>query len=451
MRTATALLAATLPLAASCAEPAHGVVPAPATPAPTANTTQAPAPHEAKPASDRAVARALAAAIIARNLPSRGDFASKRVSRREMDRVVREQVVHELPPDALAYEEAQQKLLGVVDPREDYRELVLGMLGSQVAGLYVPREKALYVVDDDRAGSTTDDEHTVLVHEIVHAIQDEHFDLGARVRWREEGSDEIAAVHALGEGDATLAMLLEKSRGEAIPDAFFEGFATLMRDGNRQMVGDRVPRAVADALVDPYIEGLRFVRERYAVGGWSAVDEAWRHPPSTTEQLLHAEKFTSREAPLPMSRDARGPKGFTLLTAGVVGELDLRDWLSAFVDLAEARTLASGWGQGRAELFGAGPARAVRVRIRWDADAKTHAARTAKRLVASFAERFGRGRAVGRFTCFDRPELGPFAVRAEGDGVVILAGPAELGAKAQAAHGRCVDLAPWAAQAALAR
>jgi hypothetical protein len=442
-----ALLAAALPFVAACVQ-----APLPSAAAPPAPEARAPVAREvARPAADRAVERALASAIAARNLSSRGAFASRRVSRTEMDRVVRDQVVHELPPDALAHEEAQQKLLGVVDPREDYRELVLGMLGSQVAGLYVPREKALYVVDDDRAGSTTDDEHTVLVHEIVHAIQDEHFDLGARVRWREDGSDAVAAVHALGEGDATLAMLLEKSRGEAIPDAFFEGFATLMRDGNRQMVGDRVPRAVADALVDPYIEGLRFVRERYAAGGWGAVDDAWRDPPSTTEQLLHPAKYAAREAPIAMSRASVGPKGFEILTAGVVGELDLRDWLSAFVDLGEARALASGWGEGRAELFGREEERAVRLRILWDSDAKSHAARTEKLLSRAFKERFGRPGRIASFTCFDRPELGPLALRSDGEGLVVLAGPARLGAKTSATQARCADLTSWAKRATRAR
>jgi hypothetical protein len=434
--------------ASACATPPQ----TPAREAPPAVVAPAletpPAANEAvQRGHDRSVARALAAAMIARNLPSNGAFASRRVSRAEMDRVVREQVVRELPTDALAQEEAQQKLLGAVDARDDYRELVLGMLGSQVAGLYVPREKALYVVDDDRAGSTTDDEHTVLVHEIVHAIQDEHFDLGARVRWREDGGDEVAAVHALGEGDATLAMFLEKSRGEALPDSFFESFTTLMIEGNRQLVGDRVPRALADALVAPYVEGLRFVRHRYAIGGWAAVDAAWRSPPTTTEQLLHPAKYEAREAALPMGRESVGPAGFETLTSGVVGELDLREWLAGYVATEDARALAGGWGQGRSELFGRGEERAVRLRIRWDYDARPHAARSAKSLERALEARLGRGRRVAGFVCFDRADLGPLALRAEGADLVVLAGPARLTPKEGTGTSRCSALAPWARRA----
>ena len=214
---------------------------------------------------EASVAKALDAAQEARRLSSNGRFASRRVDRAEMDRVVRAQVAREVPASVLANEEAQEKLLSVIDPDENYLELVLGMLGSQVAGLYVPQEKALYVVDDAAATGGANSERTVLVHEIVHALQDEHFSLGDRVAWRPEGSDETAAMHALGEGDATLAMLLDTSRGEAIPGSFVDGFTTLMRESNRKMVGERVPTAVADALVDPYVEGLHFVWSLYVM------------------------------------------------------------------------------------------------------------------------------------------------------------------------------------------
>lgn len=368
-----------------------------------------------------------------------------------MERVVREQVVHELPPNAFEYEEVEQKLLGAIDAREDYRELVLGMLGSQVAGLYVPREKALYIVEEHGTAVAADDEHTILVHEIVHAMQDEHFDLGARVRWREDGTDSVAAVHALGEGDATLAMLLEKSRGEPIPDAFFESFETLLREGNRRVIGDRAPRALADALVEPYIEGLRFVRDRYATGGWDAVDAAWRDPPITTEQLLHPAKYVAREPPLPMSRVSVGPHGFVELTSGIVGELDLRDWLATYVELGEARTYAKGWGQGRTELFGRGDEHALRLRILWDSDSRDHAVRTAKSLAVALEKRFGRPRRVRSFTCFERRDLGPLALRADDSGLVVLAGPARLAPHIGTSDARCRDLDAWAKRTTLAR
>ena len=393
-----------------------------------------------------AVLVALEAATQARALPSRASFASRRVSRAEMERVVREQVERELPPEALAHEAAQQKLLSVVARGEDYRELVLGMIGAQVAGLYVPRDKALYVVDDGSANAGSTEERTVLVHEIVHAIQDEHFDLGARVRWREGASDETAAIHALGEGDATLAMLLETSRGEAIPKSFVDGFTSLMRESNRRMVGDRVPQALADALVDPYVEGMRFVWSLYARGGWDAVNAAWRAPPETTEQLLHLAKYDRREPPLPLPKASAPPAGFTVLTQGPVGELDLRDWLGAFLPFDEASAVASGWGNGRVELFGRGAERALRVHVRWDDDAPGNSARAARGLAGALAERYRTAKKkLGAFTCLERADMGPIAFGAGSRDLVVLAGPATLEGPASPSA-TCASLAAWAAR-----
>jgi hypothetical protein len=394
-----------------------------------------------------AVRVALEAATKARGLPSRGAFASRRVARDEMARVVRDQVERELPPDALAHEEAQQKLLSIVARGEDYRELVLGMLGSQVAGLYVPRDKALYVVDDGSANAGSAEERTVLVHEIVHAIQDEHFDLGARVRWREGAGDETAAIHALGEGDATLAMLLETSRGEPLPKSFVDGFTSLMRESNRRMVGERVPPALADALVDPYVEGMRFVWTLYDSGGWDAVNAAWRAPPATTEQLLHPDKFAAREAPVALRGGPAAPPGFTLLSEGPVGELDLRDWLAAFVPFEEASGLASGWGNGRVALFGRGPERALHVRIRWDDDARGKSAKAARRLASALRERYGRGtKTVGAFACVERADVGPIAFASTARELAVIAGPAVLDGAAPATV-TCASLEAWAARA----
>ncbi len=414
-------------------------------------TPQAPAPTQAARKRRASFDKALAAAMIARALPSAGAFASRHVTRSEMDDVVRAQVKHELPPDALEHEEQQEKLLSVIDPSEHYADLVLGMLGSQVAGLYIPREKALYVVDDGAASEGSSEEHTVLVHEIVHAIQDEHFDLGRRVAWRADASDETAAMHALGEGDATLAMLLDTSRGEEIPSTFIDGFTTVMRESNRRMVGERVPTAVADALVDPYVEGLRFVWSLYEHGGWPSVDAAWRDPPRTTEQLLHPEKYAKREAPVALGAEAVGPSSFRVVDANTIGELEVRDWLSAFVDFDVAQAIARGWGNGRVELFGRDRERALRLRVRWDADATAHAAQAYARVGAALEKRFGKARRSGPFRCVERPSVGPLAWQVTRGELVVLAGPASFDEAGVRATSTCAAMRPWAERAKAAR
>ncbi len=59
------------------------------------------------------------------------------------------------------------------------------------------------------------------------------------------------------------------------------------------------PHLMKASLVSPYVTGT-VLRERaaYATAGWSAVDAAWKTLPTTTEQILHVEKWRAHEPAL---------------------------------------------------------------------------------------------------------------------------------------------------------
>ena len=61
----------------------------------------------------------------------------------------------------------------------------------------------MYLASDlqDRAADAT------LAHELVHALQDQYYDLGPRLSYQPEANDRESAVQALAEGDATSAMM----------------------------------------------------------------------------------------------------------------------------------------------------------------------------------------------------------------------------------------------------
>ena len=64
--------------------------------------------------------------------------------------------------------------LGLVPPEFDYEEGTFRLLESQLAGFYEYRDKKMYVASD-LDGPSTDQ---ALAHELVHALQDQHYDLG---------------------------------------------------------------------------------------------------------------------------------------------------------------------------------------------------------------------------------------------------------------------------------
>ena len=90
-------------------------------------------------------------------------------------------------------------LLGVLRPGQSLEQVQRRALAGQVAGLYVPRSRRLYVL-----GSGGSAPRAVVAHEVVHALQDEHFRLTrGPFAPRPRDHDGELAAQALVEGDAT--------------------------------------------------------------------------------------------------------------------------------------------------------------------------------------------------------------------------------------------------------
>lgn len=66
-------------------------------------------------------------------------------------------------------------VLGLMEPGTDLVELYLDLLGEQVLGLFDTETEDLYVVTDSDSPGVL--EETILAHEYVHALQQQHFDI----------------------------------------------------------------------------------------------------------------------------------------------------------------------------------------------------------------------------------------------------------------------------------
>ena len=188
------------------------------------------------------------------------------------------------------------KTLGVLEADVDFFELLLSMFSEGVLGFYDAEQDALFVVEDKPGLEPLD--MVVYAHEFVHGLQQQHFDIQSLLESAEGNSDAERAVRGLIEGDATLAesiylfnYLDEGQREEAVAgggqfdlDAFFSA-----------------PRVFQRLFVFPYLEGANFVVSLYQADGWTTVDAAYANPPSSTEQILHPDKFEAGEAPVPVA------------------------------------------------------------------------------------------------------------------------------------------------------
>ena len=284
--------------------------------------------------------------------------------------------------------------LGLVPAGTELRAEFLDLLPGQVAGFYDPRTKRFYLVDESARGGERDPmqdmqdqvlklagismDHTVIAHELTHALQDQHFDLEHGVHELKDDDDRVLAARCVVEGDATHLMNeYMKARIPAMRD---------MAGGLDRMAGVDLeqlaamqpglrdkPRALWMPLIYPYIGGLQFVQRAHGRGGWGAVDALFRDLPASSEQVLHPEKYFAerRDAPVRVRFGALAPaEAWTLLEENTLGELMLRAWLRELgLPTRAAERATAGWGGDRFRAWALPDGgTAVALATTWDTD-----------------------------------------------------------------------------------
>lgn len=285
----------------------------------------------------------------------------------------------EYSPAELATTEDILATIGLLPPGSSLKELLLDLQAGQVAGYYSPDRDELFVVR--RSGADVGAvERVTYAHEFTHQLQDQHFDLGRIFAAAENETDGSYGRLALIEGDAVSVQstwmtdnLTPRELGELIAVALGPASLEALRNA---------PRYLRETALFPYEDGFAFVSRLLADGGYAAVDEAYADPPTTTEQVLHPDRYLEREVPaelaIPAGLAASIGPGWSEGGQDVLGELVLRIWLrEGGISLPEARVASAGWDGDRLVLL-RGPKGAVAVGLvtAWDsaADASEFAA-----------------------------------------------------------------------------
>jgi hypothetical protein len=138
-----------------------------------------------------------------------------------------------------------------------------------------------------------------VVHELVHALQDQRFGASQRDAQLLDDADAELAYHALLEGEATLVMIayVMDRAGQPLDSAI--NSEALMNLASITAAADKTidastPRYFVESLKFPYLEGLRLVVEGYRRGGWKEIDGMHANPPRSTREVLHREEYFKR-------------------------------------------------------------------------------------------------------------------------------------------------------------
>jgi hypothetical protein len=372
-------------------------------------------------------------------------------------------MVEETPKEALAANAELLFALDTVPSDFDLQKTLSALYSAELAGFYDPKQHHMVLATD----LGRDAEKLTLYHELVHALQDQYFDLGASLTWRPEQSDVQGALHALAEGDATSAMVDVFAAARGIPASQIPPAALRLDALLLQAAPDlaRVPGIIARSMIAPYADGLEFVRYlREHQGGFEGVNAAFRKPPVSTEQILHPEKYVAGE-PVQALPALAAPPGFTGEGfRDVMGEEGLRLLFEDWAPASDAAAAASDWGGDRLALFAEGNQRAALWHLVFDNEAAAKRALLlfargalrpelstnnptessdlrirpfTTRLAAESAARTGR-------LCRPRAERGAFAIVRHGRHLGVTLGPYPRGVTGVRASDTCPQSLAWA-------
>ena len=278
--------------------------------------------------------------------------------------------------------------LSLVPPGTQLEPAMQRLFTTQLVAFYDPRTGSLAVATGaiDAGGPAQRVLTTVtgrdlvgeviVAHELTHALQDQHWGLPTDAETATAtNTDRVLARRALLEGDATWASFATVGGGRLDDDTRARVLAQLggLRGQLATSVPD-VPPLLRDTLAFQYQDGARFVDQLLARGGWPAVDRAEADPPTSTEQVLHPERYLASARDIPARVDVAGTAslaraGFEPILTDTLGEAVIRIYASRTLSPAEAGRVADGWDGDRLLAFARGTDLVIVWMTAWDTDA----------------------------------------------------------------------------------
>lgn len=268
----------------------------------------------------------------------------ERRSRSELEAYLRAKLDEELGPEEAVRVGSVYALLGLLPPDLDLRAVLLSVYLEQVAGFYDPDSTALFVMDDQPVEAL----QSLLVHELVHAVQDQHASLDSLTA-PERGNDRQVAAQAAIEGHATLVMLehtAEQVQGRPVDLSELPNFSQAIRPALQAMMGQypalaSAPDLLQESLLFPYLEGVSFVQALWREREGRPVPFGAELPQST-EQVLRPERFLGPEPDHPTPVTLESLDGHPVLYRNGLGQLEVEVLLETLVG-PDARSRARGW------------------------------------------------------------------------------------------------------------
>lgn len=269
------------------------------------------------------------------------------VTQAELAERVRLQIEEDLDPEEVAVLQRFYELLGLLDGTVDLGQAYQDLYAEQVGGYYDGDTGEMVIASGSSGLSPLS--KTIVVHELIHALTDQHYGFDDRSTALVDAKlyEEAIALQALVEGDATYYQLvyMQELPIDQQLDAIQESL------GVDTTVIDSLPGWFAEDLTFPYDSGFGFVTRLVQVHGIVGVNQAYERPPTTTEQILHPEKYFAHEPAREVVLPAADVAGYDLYEEGIFGEWNLMLYLLDGVSRGNAVVGSAGWGGDQYRMY----------------------------------------------------------------------------------------------------
>jgi hypothetical protein len=354
-----------------------------------------------------------------RGLPFKANVPAGVQSQEEFAQYLDEQIDETLPEIKNNYYGTIVQRLGLYrGTLTNFRDTAKAVMSSQAGAYYDPETKTFNMLMQNVSEMM---KRMLYSHELYHGLQDQYFGLQKYLPMKgwtgpELNSDQTMARQAVVEGEATYIMSMyamkamtgqEPTRQLMAPAVQMQSQMDLERirsvmklPAAKKLTGsgvdealeasESIPSFILESMIGVYMKGLGFV---FAVQepGWNEVEKLYtEYPPQSTEQILHPEKWYSREAPsaitFPALAKVSALKGWEQLDSDVIGEFQ---WRVIFKEQglgAEAEAAAAGWDGDRYVIFKRKDSDATLMLLStsWDSPAQAEEfAKAYSRLLAS--------------------------------------------------------------------
>ncbi len=264
--------------------------------------------------------------------------------------------------EELAYAAAELRALGLASGDLDLADSVDTLSDSGTLAFYSPATEQVYV----RGLTLTPAMRVTLVHELVHVLQDQHFDL-SRTQTADDGRATV--LRAVAEGDA--GRIEDVYVDEVLTDAERAAYGSEAAGQSDvvDMIRDEVPDAVTAMFAAPYLFGESLVAYLVEVEGVDAVDEALRDPPSE-EVLFNPHLWNAPEAE-ELSVEVAAPDGVVEIRSDRFGPISWYLVLAARLEPSVALRVVDGFGGDSFVSYRDGGRVCVRMTVVGDDEAAT--------------------------------------------------------------------------------